>query len=324
MPKTNLSQRSLKASTDSVRVYLREIGRVPLLTHDQEIIYGKQVQQMMSVLAKKEELEAEGPVTHAAWAKAAGLEEAELKQIVQRGQRAREKMVRANLRLVVSIAKKYLNRNLDMMDLVQEGSVGLHRGVEKFDPMQGYRFSTYAYWWIRQAMTRAIAQQARTIRLPIHIVEKLNKIKKTQRSLTQSLGRKATTEEVAAALDLEPAKIRKFLKIARPTLSLDMRVGTEQNTDLIELLEDEGDSPDDYVSKASLSQDMQAAMEKLTPRAQAVLEMRFGINGTPPMTLAAIGDQLDISRERVRQLQRQAITYLRKNHRSDLQAYLVS
>lgn len=307
-----------------MRAYLREIGRVPLLTHDQEIIYGKQVQRMMSVMATKEELEADGPVTHAAWAKAVDLEEDELKQVLRQGQRARQKMVRANLRLVVSIAKKYLNRNLDMMDLVQEGSVGLHRGVEKFDPMQGYRFSTYAYWWIRQAMTRAIAQQARTIRLPIHIVEKLNKIKKTQRNLAQTLGRKATTEEVAAELNLEPAKVRKFLKVARPTLSLDMRVGTEQDTDLIELLEDEGDSPDDYVRKASLSQDMQTAMGSLTPRAQAVLEMRFGLNGTQPMTLAAIGDQLDVSRERVRQLQRQAMTYLRKNHRSELQAYLVS
>lgn len=324
MSSVSLSQShsSRKSSTDLVRMYLSDIGRVPLLTKDQEIIYGKRVQQMMALLEAKEELEDD--ISQADWAKAVGLSEAELKQKIRLGEQARKRMIRANLRLVVSIAKKYLNRNLELLDLIQEGSVGLHRGVEKFDPTQGYRFSTYAYWWIRQAITRAIAQQSRTIRLPIHIIEKLNKIKKAQRQLSQSLGRQPKNRELAAELDMEPAKLRKFLRVARPTVSLDQQVGKSQDTDLIELLEDDGASPSDYVNQRLLRQDIQDAMSALKPRAQEVLELRFGLGGESPMTLAAVGDRLDISRERVRQIQRQAINHLRKHHSSELQAYLAS
>ncbi|MGB7416828.1 MAG: RpoD/SigA family RNA polymerase sigma factor [Thermosynechococcaceae cyanobacterium] len=326
MPKLQLNQtrKFSRSSTDLVSTYLHEIGRYPLLTHDEEITYGKQVQRMMALLNRKEELQAEGAITKLAWAKAVDLDEAELTQTIRQGQWARQKMVRANLRLVVSIAKKYMNRNLEFLDLIQEGSIGLHRGVEKFDPTQGYRFSTYAYWWIRQAITREIAQQARTIRLPIHIVEKLNKIKKAQRGLTQTLGRKATPDELAAELDLEPAKVRKFLKISRPTLSLDMRIGDNQNTELVEMLEDDSASPDDYVNHELLSQDIHDEIANLSPHAQKVISLRFGLDGEPPMTLVAVGDRLEISRERVRQLQRQAMFYLRKHHRSDLKTYLVS
>jgi RNA polymerase nonessential primary-like sigma factor len=186
-------------TADMVRTYLHEIGRVPLLTHEQEIVYGKQVQQMMALLDAKEALaqELDRDPTDTEWANRVSLSETELHQVVRQGQRAKQKMIEANLRLVVAIAKKYQKRNLEFLDLIQEGTLGLERGVEKFDPMRGYKFSTYAYWWIRQAITRAIAQQARTIRLPIHITEKLNKIKKVQRELTQELGHSPSPAEIA-------------------------------------------------------------------------------------------------------------------------------
>ena len=225
MPKAKIAKKTSKAaprgsySADMVRTYLHEIGRVPLLTHEQEIVYGKQVQKMMTLLAEKEEL----GLSLKEWAKHAQMSEIKLNRIVKEGQRAKRKMIEANLRLVVAIAKKYQKRNMEFLDLIQEGSLGLERGVEKFDPTRGYKFSTYAYWWIRQAITRAIAQQARTIRLPIHITEKLNKIKKTQRELAQKLGRSAEVSEIAQELDLKSEQIREYLSIARQPISLDVK-----------------------------------------------------------------------------------------------------
>ncbi len=327
MPKAKIDKKTKQAnySADMVRSYLHEIGRVPLLTHEQEIVYGKHVQKMMTLLTVKQELEKklERQLSLKEWAKEVQMSEVELNRVIQRGQRSKGKMIEANLRLVVAIAKKYQKRNMEFLDLIQEGSLGLERGVEKFDPTRGYKFSTYAYWWIRQAITRAIAQQARTIRLPIHITEKLNKIKKTQRELSQKLGRSAEPKEIAQELGLETSQIREYLSIARQPISLDVRVGDNQDTELSELLEDEGVSPDSYATQQLLRQDLYNLMADLTPQQQEVISLRFGLEDGKELSLAKIGQRMSLSRERVRQLEHQALAQLRRR-RSYVREYVAS
>ena len=323
--KTQTDNTNTKFTADMVRTYLREIGRVPLLTREQEIVYGKQVQQMMSLLEAKSDLvkKLRREPTLKEWAEQVQKSEAELNEALRAGQRSKQKMIEANLRLVVAIAKKYQKRNMEFLDLIQEGTMGLERGVEKFDPIRGYKFSTYAYWWIRQAITRAIAQQARTIRLPIHITEKLNKIKKVQRELAQQLGRSPTAAEIAKELELEPAQIREYLNLARQPVSLDIRVGDNQDTELQDLLEDDGPSPEHFMTQESLRQDLDNLLAELTPQQREVVNLRFGLEDGNELSLAKVGERLHLSRERVRQLEHQALAHLRRR-RSDVQEYVAS
>ncbi|MDZ7970380.1 MAG: RpoD/SigA family RNA polymerase sigma factor [Nostoc sp. DedSLP03] len=314
-----------RSTDDIVRSYLQEIGRVDLLTREQEVIFAQQVQQMMNLLAAKDELAVKlnHEPTLQEWADRVELTVEVLEQQLNLGHQAKQKMIQANLRLVVAVAKKYQHRNLEFMDLIQEGTLGLERGVDKFDPALGYKFSTYAYWWIRQGITRAIAQQGRTIRLPIHVFEKLNKIKRVQRELSQQLGRVPTTGEIATALSLTASQVRECLYLARQPFSLEARVGEQQDTELQDILEDDGPSPEDYAVEESLHQDLQDLLAKLSPQQREILTLRFGLTDGYELSLAQIGDRMGISRERVRQIEQKALSLLRRQ-KEQVRSYLAS
>ncbi|MEH2111415.1 RNA polymerase sigma factor, RpoD/SigA family [Nostoc sp.] len=303
-----------QSTTDTVRSYLKEIGRIPLLTHEQEISFAKQVQQMIKILAESEKLTValKRTPTLAEWANQMQLSEQELLQQLNQGKKAKQKMIASNLRLVVSIAKQYQRRNLELMDLIQEGTLGLERGVEKFNPALGYRFSTYVYWWIRQGITRAIAQQGRAIRLPIHINEKLNKIKRVQRELSQKLGRIPTSTEIANALSLKPSQIREFLILSRQTISLDIRVGSDRDIQLQDLIEDYRYSDNAYTTGEYISQDVESLLSNLPHQQQEILTLHFGLIDGNGLSLEQIAQRMGISRERVRQIEKQALNLLNR------------
>ncbi|WP_036482502.1 sigma-70 family RNA polymerase sigma factor [Myxosarcina sp. GI1] len=278
----------------NIEAYLKEIGRTPLLDAAQEVKLANQVQAMLPLLEQEE-------LTN------------EEKKIVKHGQRAKQKMAKANLRLVVSIAKKYQNRGLSFLDLIQEGSFGLIRAIEKFDPTKGYKFSTYAYWWVRQAMTRAIANQARTIRLPIHITQDLNKIKKATRQLSQDLGRQPSEQELADKLDLDIKKLRSIRQAAKRTKSRSLNIVIDdQKTELEQLLSSDSPLPTDILAETELRDRIDNLLNSLSPKQRDVIALRFGLSDGKPMTYEQIGNHCGISRERVRQIKNKALKLLRK------------
>jgi RNA polymerase primary sigma factor len=269
-PKLDLS---VEPSLDSLRLYLREIGKVPLLTADQEVSLAK---------------------------------------LIERGDmRAKQHMIEANLRLVVSIAKGYLGRGLSFLDLIQEGSLGLIRAVEKFDYRRGFKFSTYATWWIRQAVTRAIADKARTIRIPVHMVEKLNKVVHMERQLVQRLGREPLPEEIAEELEIDPEEVREILRMSQLPISLEKPIGEEEDSSLGDFVPDEqAESPFDTAQLSLRREDVEMALQALPERERRVIELRYGLDGSQPCTLEEVGQAFGVTRERIRQIENNTLKKL--------------
>ena len=307
---------SKTSSDDTVGAFFKEMARYPLLKPEEEVELANSVQFLVEMEELQERLYGElgRKPTKADIAKAVNLTERQLESRLYRSRVAKRKMIRSNLRLVVSIAKRYLNRGFPFLDLIQEGALGLNRATEKFDPDKGYKFSTYAYWWIRQAITRTIANDARTIRLPIHIVEKLNKLKKAQRELKQQLQRNPNEVELAEALDITPSNLRQLLQLRRRSLSLNHRVGKGEDTELVDLLEDnELRLPEEQMSETMMRQEIwEVLSDVLTEREKDVISLRYGLASSEPYTLEEVGGMFNLSRERVRQIQSKAMRKLRR------------
>lgn len=314
--KTRQSGYHKTSSDDTVGAFFKEMARYPLLKPEEEIELATQVQFLVEMDEMTERLHQElgRKPTNAELAQAFDLTERQFENRLYRGQISKRKMIRSNLRLVVSIAKRYLNRGVPFLDLIQEGALGLNRAAEKFDPAKGYKFSTYAYWWIRQAITRTIANDARTIRLPIHIVEKLNKLKKVQRELKQKLQRTPNETELAEALDISRTNLRQLLQLRRRSLSLNHRVGKGEDTELVDLLEDNDlHLPEQQMSESMMRQEISDVLsDVLTEREKDVISLRYGLATPEAYTLEEVGSMFNLSRERVRQIQSKAMRKLRR------------
>src|SRR6266536_367693 len=300
---------ALKAPTnDPVRMYLKEIGKVPLLTAEQEVILAKAIEEGEAATAELDKSVASAK-------KLPTIRMRELQRVERQGQLAKNKLIEANLRLVVSIAKRYVGRGLPFLDLIQEGNLGLIRAVEKFVYTKGYKFSTYATWWIRQAITRAIADQARTIRIPVHMVETINKLIRIQRQLLQDLGREPTPEEIGREMEFSPEKVREILKVSQEPVSLETPIGEEEDSHAV--------VPVDAASFILLQEQLDSVLHTLSEREKKVIQLRFGLTDGHPRTLEEVGREFGVTRERIRQIESKTLSKLRHPSRSQkLRDYL--
>jgi RNA polymerase primary sigma factor len=299
-------------SSDPVRMYLKEIGRVPLLTGPEEVILAKQIERGTAAAERLADLAASGGLDSLDFE-----ERRQLTRLVRKGEDAKAELTQANLRLVVSIAKRYSGRGMQLLDLIQEGNLGLMRAVDKFDHTKGFKFSTYATWWIRQAITRSIADQARTIRIPVHMVEHMNRLTRMRRQMHQELEREPTVEELAAKLQMEPERVRDLLRISLDPLSLDSPVGEEDESNLADFIQDTNvDTPADAAARAMLHEAVEQVLGELTEREQEIVRMRFGLDGGQAKTLEEVGKAFGVTRERIRQIEAKTLAKLRHPQRS--------
>ncbi len=306
-------------SSDPVRMYLKEIGRVPLLTGPEEVILAQQIERGTAAAEHLADLAASGAGDSLDFN-----ERRRLTRLVRKGEDAKAELTQANLRLVVSIAKRYVGRGMQILDLIQEGNLGLMRAVEKFDWTKGFKFSTYATWWIRQAITRAIADQARTIRIPVHMVESINKVHRVQRQMVQELEREPTVEELADKVDMTPARVREIMRISQDPLSLDSPVGEEDDSNLADFIEDQhAEAPAEMAAKMMLNSAVEEALSDLNDREKAVVRMRFGLDDGQARTLEEVGREFGVTRERIRQIESKTLAKLRHpQHSQKLRDYL--
>ncbi len=304
------------SADDPVGALFKEMARYPLLTAAEEVELARRVQELVALekLEQRLQQELDRVPTKAELAAALGVSETQLQQLRHQCQSAKRKMISSNLRLVVSIAKRYLNRGVPFLDLIQEGALGLNRAAEKFDPEKGYKFSTYAYWWIRQGITRTIANQGRTIRLPVHIVEQLNKLKKVYRELRRSLQRNPSEAELAREMEVTCQQLRYLQQVRRQSLSLNHRIGSEESSELLDVLEDNAtQSPEAQMNEMMMRQDILEVLDSiLTEREKEIVAMRYGLLTGEPYTLEEVSSLFNLSRERVRQIQNKAMRKLRR------------
>ncbi|MGQ9838012.1 MAG: RpoD/SigA family RNA polymerase sigma factor [Cyanobacteriota bacterium] len=308
-----------RLNEDAVDHYLNEIGRVPRIDHTEEIELSRKIQQKLLIDQARQEWQAQKgkAPSDAELAESLRISLLTLRSWIRQGEQAQRKLINANLRLVVSVAKKYLNRGVPFLDLIQEGNLGLIRATEKFNAERGFRFSTYAHWWIRQGITRCIANQARTIRLPVHMVDKVRLLKRTSRELMKAQGRQPTEVELAEALGIKVKKLRMIQQVAALPLSLDVPVGQEGESRLGDLLQDERqEQPLQEILVQSMRQEVRSAMQTLKPIERKVLELRYGLDGQQAKTLREVGDHFNLTRERIRQIERDALRKLRVGYPS--------